>query len=228
MPRPPDSTISASVSSGQPGGGFLTALDELHPVPGDRERQPLDPRVGAGLRLSGLKTFGRSVAMHGALAHATFESSLPAYTGRVATSAVAVHAQRHGIGREPHAQPRGQARHELALATRDRRQDRRGIFLGLKLGHRRHPHFAPVRGAAGILEKPDLLGAPRAELLEPRRRWPCRRTTPASTGPPRRAASPMTSAINLFGIPLRSSSTMHQKMARPCVVSLVSYTQLAR
>ncbi len=35
---------------------------------------------------AGRKTFGRSVATHGCFAHVTLLKSLPAYTGRVATS----------------------------------------------------------------------------------------------------------------------------------------------
>src|SRR5947209_452677 len=87
MPRPPEMTVSASVSSGRPvetssrrstsfmrGVGIFTL--------GFSTCALLATEASAGL-----KTFGRIVAIHGVFAHVIFASTLPAYTGRVATSA---------------------------------------------------------------------------------------------------------------------------------------------
>ena len=78
MPRPPEMTISASVSSGRPvetssrrSTSFILAAGIF--TLGFSTCALLPAALSAGL-----KTFGRRVAIHGVFAHVIFARSLPA------------------------------------------------------------------------------------------------------------------------------------------------------
>src|SRR3989442_1696220 len=86
MPRPPDSTISASVSSGSPVETSSRRSTNLICAAAVAAVGRSTVAVRPGRASAGRKTFGRSVATQGVFAHVTLARSLPAYTGRVATS----------------------------------------------------------------------------------------------------------------------------------------------
>src|SRR5256885_4704441 len=86
MPRPPDSTISASVSSGSPVEPSSRRPTNLIGAAAVAAVGRSTVAVGPGRASAGRKTFGRGVATQGVFAHVTLARSLPAYTGRVATS----------------------------------------------------------------------------------------------------------------------------------------------
>ncbi len=67
---------------------------------------------------------------------------------------------------EPGAEPVVADDAELAHLARHRREDGLRPVLRDELGHHRRPHLAPVRREGGILEQPDLRGAPPGELPE--------------------------------------------------------------
>ena len=78
MPRPPDSTISASVSSGSPVDASSRRSTNFICAPGIVADTRSTPALAPACASAGLNTFGRSVAIHGCLAHVTLDSSLPA------------------------------------------------------------------------------------------------------------------------------------------------------
>ena len=86
MPRPPEITISASASSGRPVEASSRRSTSVIRAAGAARAGRSTAAVRPACASAGRKTFGRSVATHGPRAQATFASSLPAYTGRVATS----------------------------------------------------------------------------------------------------------------------------------------------
>jgi hypothetical protein len=78
MPRPPESTISASVSSGNPVDASSRRSTNFICAPGMVSDSRSTPALAPAWASAGLNTFGRRVAIHGCLAHVTLESSLPA------------------------------------------------------------------------------------------------------------------------------------------------------
>src|SRR5215470_13519328 len=85
-PRPPDTTISASVSSGSPVDDSCLRSTSFMLSAGMFTAGFSTDAVAPACASAGRKTLGRSVAIHGVLDHVIFERSLPAYTGRVAIS----------------------------------------------------------------------------------------------------------------------------------------------
>src|SRR5215468_8409040 len=85
-PRPPETTISASASSGRPVADSSRRSTRLMAAPGRVTAAFSTLAVAPAWVSAGRNTLGRRVASHGVFAQITFESSLPAYTGRVATS----------------------------------------------------------------------------------------------------------------------------------------------
>src|SRR5205807_6822389 len=81
---------------------------------------------------------------------------------------VAVHGEGHAVGGEPDAEPRREARHELALAACHGAENRARRLLGGEVGEGTRPHLAAVGRQPRVLEEPDLAGAPLAELLQAR------------------------------------------------------------
>src|SRR6185436_134974 len=83
-------------------------------------------------------------------------------------------------------------------------------------------HTSPRYGASPAFSSSHTLPAPQpASCLSPSSVALSVSHT-ASTGPPRRAASPMTSAMTFLGMPLRSSSTTHQNAPAIIIVSLLN------
>src|SRR5215470_17733708 len=71
-------------------------------------------------------------------------------------------------------------------------------------------HVSPRYGASPAFSNNHTFPAPHAPSCFSPSSLALSVSHAASTGPPRRAASPSTSAITFFGVPFRSSSTTHQ------------------
>src|SRR5213593_1742516 len=210
MPRPPEMTVSASVSSGRPvetssrrstsfmrGVGIFTL--------GFSTCALLATEASAGL-----KTFGRIVAIHGVFAHVIFASTLPAYTGRVATSASP------SIANPTESADRPAPSRAASRATNSRMR----LVTGAKIAFgdslatssaSAGTHTSPVYGANAGFSSTHTFDAPQPpSCLIPSSPALSVSHTALTLPPDRRPASPSTSAITFLGAPFRSSSTMHQ------------------
>src|SRR5213594_3314655 len=210
MPRPPEMTVSASVSSGSPVETSSRRSTNFICAPGAERLGRSTAAVLPGCASAGRNTLGRKVATHGDFAHVTFERSLPAYTGRVATSLSPSIANRT----ESAASPTPRRAASRATNSRWRLVTGARIAAGDSLA---------ARSAAAAVQTSLRYGANAAFSSSNTRLAPhspsCFRPASlalsvshtASTRPgASRAASPITSAMTFLGEPFRSSSTMHQ------------------
>jgi hypothetical protein len=78
MPRPPEMTVSASVSSGRPVETSSRRSTNFICAPGAARLGRSTVAVLPGCVSAGRNTLGLNVATHGDFAHVTFDSSLPA------------------------------------------------------------------------------------------------------------------------------------------------------
>src|SRR5690349_15763488 len=210
MPRPPEMTVSASVSSGKP-------------VETSSRRSTSFMRAVAGFTLAfstcavfatdasaGLNTLGRSVAIHGVFAHVIFASSLPAYTGRVATSVSPSIVNPTESAERP--APRRAA--NRAAISRMRLVTGAKTAFGDSLAMSSASagtQTSPMYGANAAFSSTQTLLAPQLPSCLMPSSLALSVSHTASTLPPdSRPASPSTSLITFFGAPFRSSSTMHQ------------------
>src|SRR5216117_2008136 len=159
---------------------------------------------------AGRKTFGRSVATQGVFAHATLARSLPAYTGRVATrrSPSMANATQSAASPTPSRAASRAANSRARLVT--------GAKMALGRSLAASSAAAPTQtslryGANAPFSRSQTFVAPHsASCVRPASLALSVSHTASARPLETRAASPMTSAITFFGVPRRSSSTMHQ------------------
>src|SRR5690349_1910385 len=223
-PRPPDTTISASLSSGSPVEASCRRSTSFMLSAGMVTDGFWTSGLAPACASAGRNTLGRSVAIHGVFDHVIFESSLPAYTGRVATSlppstAIAVESAESPA-------PRRAARR--AMNSRCRVVTGAKIACGNSLlasSATAGVHTSARYGANAAFSSthtrltphsPSCLIPSGVALSVTHTASTCAPACPAS-----REASPSTSAITFLGAPCRSSSTMHQYAPAMSVASLV-------
>ena len=210
MPRPPDSTISASVSSGSPVETSSRRSTNLICAAAVAAVGRSTVAVRPGRASAGRKTFGRSVATQGVFAHVTLARSLPAYTGRVATS------RSPSIANATQSAASPTPSRAASRATNSRAR----LVTGAKMAFGRSlaassaaapTQISPRYGASAAFSRSQTLVAPHsASCVRPASVAVSVSHTASAWPLETRAASPMTSAITFFGVPRRSSSTMHQ------------------
>src|SRR3989441_11650481 len=209
MPRPPESTISASVSSGSPVETSSRRSTNLIWASGIFTAGRSTGAARPAWASAGRKTLGRSVAIHGDRAHVSLLRSLPAYTGRVATSLSPSLANATASAARP----------TPSRAASRARSSRRRLVTGPKMAlgdssaassATAPTHTSPRYGASAACSSSQILVAPHSpSCLRPSSvAWSVSQR--ASAGPPSRVASPSTSDMTFLGRPLRSSSTTHQ------------------
>src|SRR5262245_1772460 len=210
MPRPPEITVSASVSSGRPVDTSSRRSTSFMRAVGIFTLGLSTCAVLATPGSAGLKTLGRSVAIHGVVAHVIFARSLPAYTGRVATSVSPSTANPTASADSP--APRRAARR--AMNSRMRLVTGAKIAFGDSLATSSASagtHTSPMYGAKAAFSSTETFVAPQLPSVLIPSSVALSVSQTASTLPPEsRPASPSTSAITFLGAPFRSSSTMHQ------------------
>ena len=160
-PRPPETTISASASSGRPVADSSRRSTRLHArgracVTAGFSTVAVRPR--AGRRRAGTRWAGASPSTASSPTSSS-RAACPRRPGRVATSLPPSSGEDGGVGGEPRAQARGQPRHELALPR----------------GHRRRRWPAatpccPARPAPAPTPPPGTARTPRSRTS--RRAWP--------------------------------------------------------
>src|SRR5258705_3788435 len=151
---------------GEPRRDFLAPLYELHLGGGGHHRGTLDRRGLSGLRFGGTEHVGPERRDPRRLRPRHLREKLARVDRARRDERVALEREADRIGGEAHAEPRGEPRHKLALATRHGREDRLRRLLGRELGGGGHPHFAPVRSERRVLEEQHSRGAPLGELLQ--------------------------------------------------------------
>ena len=191
-------------------GGVATALSTVG----------VAPACGS----AGRNTLGRSVASHGDFAHVTFESSLPAYTGRVATSLPSSTARATESAEMP--APNRAARR--AMTSRCRVVTAPNTACGDSFctsSASTGVHTSPRYGAKAASSASTMRLAPHSASCVRPASLALSVSHTASACPPVRAAkrpaSPNTSAITFLGLPCLSSSTKHQNAPAMVVISPV-------
>src|SRR5262245_17573785 len=210
MPRPPEVTVSASVSSGSPVETSSRRSTNFICAPAAVRLGRSTDAVLPGCASAGRNTLGLSVATHGDFAHVTRESSLPAYTGRVATSLSPSIAKRTESAERP----------TPSFAASRATNSRWRLVTGAKIAAgdslvassaAAAVHTSLRYGANAAFSSSRTREAPHSPSCFKPASLALSVSHTASTRPgARRAASPITSAMTFLGEPFRSSSTMHQ------------------